>query len=72
MPLSGNCRVCGGNVNLTVHEGSVSKYLETAIEVADTYGCREYTKQRLQLLERTIESVFENDKDKQSGIADFM
>ncbi|MFB6353226.1 MAG: hypothetical protein ABEJ92_03995, partial [Halobacteriales archaeon] len=72
MPLSGHCRECGGNVNLTVHEGSVSKYLETAIEVAETYGAKEYTKQRLQLLERTIESVFENDKDKQSGIADFM
>jgi DNA polymerase II large subunit len=72
MPLSGSCRECGGNVNLTVHEGSVSKYLEVATEIAETYGCREYTKQRLQLLERTIDSVFENDKDKQSGIADFM
>jgi DNA polymerase II large subunit len=72
MPLTGSCRACGGNVNLTVHEGSVSKYLEVATEVAETYGCKEYTKQRLQLLERTIESVFENDKDKQSGIADFM
>jgi len=72
MPLTGSCRECGGNVNLTVHQGSVSKYLQTAIDVAEAYGCREYTKQRLQLLERTIESVFENDKDKQSGIADFM
>ncbi len=72
MPLSGNCRDCGGNVNLTVHEGSVSKYMDTAIRVADEYGCREYTKQRLKILDRSLESVFENDKNKQSGIADFM
>jgi len=72
MPLSGECRECGGRVNLTVHEGSVNKYMDTAIEVADRFGCREYTKQRLQILERSLESVFENDKNKQSGIADFM
>ncbi|MFB6086354.1 MAG: DNA-directed DNA polymerase II large subunit [Halodesulfurarchaeum sp.] len=72
VPLSGTCRNCGGNVNLTVHEGSVTKYLETAIEVAEEYGSREYTKQRLRILERSIDSIFENDKNKQSGIADFM
>ena len=72
VPLTGQCRECGGDVTLTVHEGSVSKYLDTAIEVADEYGSREYTKQRLQILERSIESIFENDKNKQSGIADFM
>ena len=72
MPLSGECRECGGRVNLTVHQGSVNKYMDTAIEVADRFGCREYTKQRLRILERSLESVFENDKNKQSGIADFM
>ncbi|WP_266079883.1 DNA polymerase II large subunit [Haladaptatus caseinilyticus] len=72
MPLSGDCRECGGRVNLTVHQGSVNKYMDTAIQVADEYDCREYTKQRLQILDRSLESVFENDKNKQSGIADFM
>ena len=72
VPLTGECRECGGNVNLTVHEGSVTKYLGTAMEVAEEYGSREYTKQRLKILERSIESIFENDKNKQSGIADFM
>jgi DNA polymerase II large subunit len=72
MPLSGECRDCGGTVNLTVHEGSVSKYMDTATRVAEEYGCREYTKQRLKILDRSLESVFENDKNKQSGIADFM
>jgi len=72
MPLTGDCRECGGRVNLTVHQGSVNKYMDTAIEVAEEFGCRDYTKQRLEVLERSLESVFENDKNKQSGIADFM
>ena len=72
VPLTETCRECGGNVTLTVHEGSVTKYLETATHVAAEYGCREYTKQRLEVLDRSIESLFENDKNKQSGIADFM
>jgi len=71
-PLTGDCRECGGRVNLTVHEGSVNKYIDTATRVAEEFGCREYTKQRLEILERSIERVFENDKNKQSGIADFM
>ncbi|WP_290813282.1 DNA polymerase II large subunit [Halovivax sp.] len=72
MPLTEVCRECGGNVNLTVHQGSVNKYMDTAIEVAEEFGCRDYTKQRLEVLEKSLESVFENDKNKQSGIEDFM
>ncbi|GGN05557.1 DNA polymerase II large subunit [Halarchaeum nitratireducens] len=72
MPLSGDCRECGGRVNLTVHEGSVNKYMDTALQVAEEYDCREYTKQRLEVLEASLESVFEDDHNKQSGIADFM
>jgi len=72
VPLTGDCRECGGRVNLTVHQGSVNKYMDTAIQVAEDYDCREYTKQRLEVLEKSLESVFQNDKNKQSGIADFM
>ncbi|WP_267641278.1 DNA-directed DNA polymerase II large subunit [Haloarchaeobius amylolyticus] len=72
MPLTGDCRECGGRVNLTVHQGSVNKYMQTAINVADDFGCRDYTKQRLEKLEKALNSIFENDKNKQSGIADFM
>jgi DNA polymerase II large subunit len=72
MPLSGEYRECDGRVNLTVHEGSVTKYVDTATEVAEEFGCHEYTKQRLEILERAIERVFENDHNKQSGIAEFM
>lgn len=71
-PLTGDCRHCGGDVTLTVHEGSVNKYMDTAIHVAEEFGCREYTKQRLEILETRINRIFEDDTNKQSGIADFM
>ncbi len=71
-PLSGDCPTCGGEVSLTVYEGAVNKYMDTAITVAEEFGCREYTKQRLQILENRIERVFKDDTNKQSGIADFM
>ena len=71
-PLTGNCRECGGDVNLTVHEGSVTKYMDTALRVAEEFGARSYTKQRLRIIEKRIERVFEDDQNKQSGIADFM
>ncbi|MFB6255700.1 MAG: LAGLIDADG family homing endonuclease, partial [Haloplanus sp.] len=72
MPLSGDCPECGGRVNLTVHEGSVNKYLDTAIRVAEEFNCRPYTKQRLEVLEKSIESVFQNDQNKPSRLDDFM
>jgi DNA polymerase II large subunit len=72
VPLSGDCRECGGDVTLTVHQGSVNKYMDTAIQVAEEYGTRDYTKQRLEVLEKSLESIFVNDKNKQTGIADFM
>ncbi len=71
-PLRGTCPKCGGNIVLTVHEGSVKKYLETSLRIADEYNVRHYTKQRLELLELEMRSLFESDKVKQKGLADFM
>ncbi|WP_299266537.1 LAGLIDADG family homing endonuclease [Halorientalis sp.] len=72
VPLTGDCRNCGGDMTLTVHHGSVTKYIDTALEVAEEYGTREYTTQRLEILKQSIERIFENDNNKQSGIGDFM
>ncbi|PSP79373.1 DNA polymerase II large subunit [Halobacteriales archaeon QS_1_68_20] len=72
MPLSGDCRECGGDVNLTVHRGSVDKYMDVALRIAREYGAGAYTIQRLEILEKSLESIFEDDTNKQSGIADFM
>lgn len=71
-PLKETCPKCGGRLILTVHEGSVRKYLDVSIKVAEEYGVSSYTKQRLQLLKIEVESLFKNDKAKQTGLADFM
>jgi len=71
-PLCGSCPKCGGKLILTVHKGSVKKYLEVSMRVADEFGVDEYTKQRLELIKMDIESLFENDKSKQMGLMDFM
>lgn len=71
-PLSGTCPKCGGKVILTVHEGSVKKYLEVSMKVAEEFGVDDYTKQRLELIKMDIESLFENEKAKQMDLSDFM
>jgi len=71
-PLSGDCRECGGDITLTVHEGSVNKYMDTAIRVAEEFGSQEYTRQRLEILERRIDRIFEDDTNKASTLGDYM
>lgn len=71
-PLTGACPKCGGNVILTVHEGAVRKYLEISKEIGERYGVSSYTRQRIELLDYDICSLFENHKVKQLGLSDFM
>ena len=71
-PLTGACPKCGGNVVLTVHEGAVRKYLEISKEIGERYGVSSYTRQRIELLDYDIRSLFENHKVKQMGLSDFM
>ena len=71
-PLTGVCPKCGGRVILTVHEGSVKKYLEVSKKVAIAYNVSAYTRQRIDLIGLDIKSLFENDKSKQTGLSEFM
>lgn len=72
MPLKGSCLNCGNpNLTLTVHEGSVRKYLEISKQVAIKYRIDAYTQQRILLLEAAVESLFQNDKVKKAKLSDF-
>lgn len=71
-PLTDVCPKCGGRVILTVHEGSVRKYLEVSMKVAEEFGVDDYTRQRLEIIKMDIDSLFQNEKSKQMGLADFM
>jgi DNA polymerase II large subunit len=70
--LSDTCPKCHGRVILTVKEGSVKKYLDTSMRVADEYVVSEYTRQRIELISLEIKSLFESDKSRQMGLFDFM
>ncbi len=72
MPLKGVCLQCGNpKITLTVHEGSVRKYLQISKEIAEKYNIDAYTKQRIMLLERSVESLFNNDKVRKAKLDDF-
>jgi len=72
MPLKGCCLACGNpNLTLTVHEGSVRKYLEISKTISLRYKIDPYTHQRILLLEQAVESLFSNDKVKKPKLFDF-
>ncbi len=71
IPLSGKCLKCGGNLTLSVHFGSIKKYLDISIELSESYKVSDYTRQRLKLVEVEIKSLFESDVKKQISIAEF-
>jgi DNA polymerase II large subunit len=72
IPLAGRCTRCGGNIIPTVHEGSVRKYLEMSRDLCRKYKVSEYTRQRVEVLDMAIRSTFDNPKEQQMGLADFM
>lgn len=72
IPLKGTCLRCNGKLVLTVSRGGVEKYLAVALKLAEEYRVSEYTKQRLMLLKRDIQSMFESDVSRQTSLADFL
>jgi len=71
IPLLGRC-YCGNNLTLTVHESSVKKYLEITKEISEKFAINSYTRQRIDLIEKSINSLFENDKVKKCKLSDFL
>jgi len=64
-PLIGVCTKCGGKIIFTISEGSIRKYLEIALYLANKYPIPDYTKQSLDLVKMYIESVFGKFEGKQ-------
>ncbi|MEM3369368.1 MAG: DNA polymerase II large subunit [Candidatus Micrarchaeia archaeon] len=72
VPLSGKCTKCGGKLLLTVNRGGIEKYLKITKNLIDEYNLPNYLRQRIQLLERDIQSIFEDETSKQFNLAEFM
>ncbi len=70
VPLSGVCRKEGGKLLLTISKGSIEKYLEVAIALADKYRLDNYTRQRLYLIKEEIGEIFVGVEVEASGTYD--
>jgi len=71
--LRGKCNSCGEDkLILTIAQGSVRKYLDIAKNLINTYGLNDYLKQRIDLIEKEIDSVFTNDKVQQKSLAEYV
>jgi DNA polymerase II large subunit len=67
-PLVGKCTKCGGKLIFTISEGSIVKYLDPSISLAENFNCDEYLKDSLYLIKFRLECMFGRDKEKQLGL----
>ena len=67
-PLLGCCLKCNGRIVFTVAEGSVIKYLEPCLSLAEKFELPAYLRQNLALTKMRIESVFGKEKERQEGL----
>ena len=65
-------QTCGGNLALTVSEGAVRKYIRVMQHVIDHYGVDMYTRQRVEGLVNSTDSLFKNDRVKVFTLDDFV
>lgn len=72
VPLVGKCTRCGGKLLLTIYKGGIEKYLKPSRDLANRYNLPVYMQQRLDLIQKDIDSIFCDEKAKQSDLADFM
>jgi len=67
-PLSGVCTKCGGRIIFTISEGSIKKYLDSAMSLTKNYNLSSYTKEGVELTRMYIESIFgKGEKDAKLG-----
>lgn len=67
-PIIGKCPKCHGKIIFTISEGSVVKYLEPSIQLAERASLPPYLRQTLELTKNRIESVFGKEKEVQEGL----
>ncbi len=71
-PLKGKCAQCAGKIIFTISQGSIVKYLELSVMLGEKYNISPYIKQTLELTKRRIEGVFGREKEKQTGLGDWL
>lgn len=67
-PLRGKCLNCNGRIIFTIAEGTIKKYLQPALDLANKYNVPNYVKQSLDLIKSSIEAIFGKEETKQVSL----
>ena len=67
-PIKGVCPHCSGKIIFTISQGSVGKYLEPSINLAEKFKVEPYLIQSLDLVKEQFESIFGREKEIQVGL----
>ena len=70
-PLTGVCTKCGGKIIFTIAEGTIKKYLEPSLKLAQNEHVPKYIKQSIDLVKTRVESIFGKEKTKQVDLTGF-
>lgn len=71
-PLNGKCYKClEPNINFTIHEGSIKKYIKPSFKICAEYKVDPYIVETLELANLRIEGVFGKEKEIQKGLDSF-
>jgi DNA polymerase II large subunit len=72
IPLTGICLKCSGKLVMTIHEGSIRKYLEVAKNLIKDNDLKPYLYQKIILAEKDIDSLFvDKEEKKQKSLSNF-
>ena len=63
-------KVEAGKILLTISEGTIKKYMQPCLDIMDKYEITPYKRQEIQILNRTIQSLF-GKSNRQSGLKQF-
>jgi len=66
-PLAGLCTVCGHKLTMTVHEGTIKKYLDISKRMIIKYNINPYLAQQITMLSNSIDSIFGIEAQKKLG-----
>ncbi len=64
------CPGCGGNIVLTISEGTIKKYMIPSEEIIDEFQVSPYVRQQILILKQTLQSLF-GKENRQSGLKQF-
>ena len=70
VPLKGVCSKCGGKLILTIHEGSVRKYMDISKQMISDFKITTYLSQQFRILEEESDALF-GKKARQMNLGNF-